>query len=75
MGTWHGVVELNLARHELVVVPSPSGLLYKCRQGCGRQLLVRRAKGGLTILDRGDPWALHVGAIGGIEIGVEVTQP
>jgi hypothetical protein len=62
-------------RHDLVVTPSPNGLLYECRQGCGRRLVVDRATGGLTVIDRGDPWALHSGTIGDIELKAELTQP
>ena len=57
------------------MAPSRNGLLYQCWQGCGRQLLVDRTNGGLTVLERGDPWALHAGAIGGIELQVNLTQP
>jgi hypothetical protein len=65
------VVDANVTRHDLVVGSGRNGLLFHCRQGCGRQLLVDRSTGGLTILDRGDPFALHTGAIGGIELRVE----
>jgi hypothetical protein len=56
-------------------MPSRNGLLYQCRQGCGRQLLVNRSNGGLTVLYRGDPWAMHTGAIGGIELNADLVQP
>jgi hypothetical protein len=75
MGTWHDVVDANVARHDLVATSSRDGVLFQCRQGCGRQMLVNRASGGLTILTRGDPLAVHAGAIGGIELQVGLIQP
>jgi hypothetical protein len=62
-------------RHDLDVTSSPNGLVFECRQGCGRRLAVDRA-GRLTVLDRGEPWALHSGSIGGVEglrVGVDQT--
>jgi hypothetical protein len=68
-------VDTSQYRHDLVVTPSPNGLLYECLQGCGRRLVVERATGAPTLIDRGDPWALHAGKIGDIELKVELTQP
>lgn len=61
-------------RHDLDVTSSANGLVFECRQGCGRRLAVDRA-GRLTVLDRGDPMALHAGSMGGIEgLRVRVDQ-
>jgi hypothetical protein len=69
------VVDANIARHDLVVGSGRNGLLLRCQQGCGRLLLVDRSTSGLTILDRGDPLALHTSPNGGIELRVESPQP
>ncbi len=54
--------------HELHCTSSPAGLVFECGEGCGRLLVVDRASGGLTMLGRGDPYALHRGSIGDVEL-------
>jgi hypothetical protein len=48
--------------HELSCEASPAGLLFECLAGCGRRLVVERATGKLTVLDRGDQFAQHLGS-------------
>ena len=61
--------------HRLQVTSSPAGLLFECADGCGRRLVVDGQSGEMTVIDRGDPFALHSGASGGVELRpVEVGQ-
>jgi hypothetical protein len=61
--------------HRLQVTSSPAGLLFECADGCGRRLVVDGQSGAMTVIDRGDPFALHSGANGGVELRpVEVGQ-
>ncbi|HEY3713773.1 MAG TPA: hypothetical protein VGL39_04525 [Jatrophihabitantaceae bacterium] len=61
--------------HELRFTSSPGGLLIECEAGCGRRLVVDRG-GALTVVDRGDPHALHRGSTGDIELSPPtVAQP
>jgi hypothetical protein len=48
--------------HELSCTPSPAGLVFECLAGCGRRLVVDRATGSLTVIDRGDQYAQHRGS-------------
>jgi hypothetical protein len=48
--------------HQLRCETSPAGLLFECLDGCGRRLVVERATGKLTVIDRGDQFALHHGS-------------
>ncbi|HET9901429.1 MAG TPA: hypothetical protein VFR46_10235 [Actinomycetes bacterium] len=48
-------------------------MLFECEDGCGRRLVVDRTSGELTIIDRGDPTALHRGGIGGVELAAPVV--
>ena len=59
--------------HRLQVTSSPAGLLFECADGCGRRLAVDSWSGALTVIDRGDPFARHVGANGGVELGPVVV--
>jgi len=60
--------------HELRFTSSPGGLLAECQDGCGRRLVVDRS-GVLTVIDRGDVYALHRGSTGDVELTVTVTPP
>jgi hypothetical protein len=47
-------------------------LLFVCpHEGCGRRLVLKRS-GGLTILDRGDFFALHYGGTPGLEMSAGI---
>lgn len=47
-------------------------LLFVCHhEGCGRRLVLNRS-GGLTILDRGDFFALHRGGTPGLELSAGI---
>jgi hypothetical protein len=59
--------------HRLQVTPSPAGLLFECADGCGRRLAVDSWSGALTVIDKGDQFARHVGANGGVELGPVVV--
>ena len=48
--------------HLLSCEASPAGLLFECLDGCGRRLVVERATGRLTVVDRGDQFARHRGS-------------
>jgi hypothetical protein len=54
--------------HGLRHTAEAGGLLFECIQGCGRRLAVDRVSGRLTVIDRGDPYALHRASVGGVEI-------
>jgi hypothetical protein len=55
--------------HTLTCTSQPGGLLWECEvDGCGRRLVVDRDRGELVVIDRGDPYALHRGAIGGVAL-------
>lgn len=55
--------------HHLQVTSSPAGLLFECADGCGRRLAVDNWSGALTVIDKGDQFARHVGANGGVQLG------
>jgi hypothetical protein len=47
-------------------------LLFVCRhEGCGRRLVLKRS-GELTILDRGDFFALHYGGTSSLELSTGI---
>ena len=48
--------------HQLSYEASPAGLFFECTDGCGRRLVVERATGKLTVIDRGDQFAQHRGS-------------
>jgi len=57
------------ALHDLRVTASPGGLLFECEEAdCGRRLVIDRERGELVVIDRGDPYALHRGSIGGVKL-------
>ncbi len=56
--------------HHRMVLEADNGaeLLFVCpHEGCGRRLVLKRS-GGLTVLERGDFFALHSGGTPGFEI-------
>lgn len=59
--------------HDLQCTSSPGGLTFEC-EVCGRRLVVDRATGELTVIDRGEPGALHRGGIGDVDLGVPVVS-
>lgn len=57
------------AFHQLSCTISPGGLLFTCDDDdCGRRLVVDRERGELVVIDRGDPYALHRGFAGGVQM-------
>jgi hypothetical protein len=48
-------------------------LLVCSVESCGRRLVVKRA-GGLTVLDRGDFFALHAGGAAGVELATGLAS-
>lgn len=55
---------------------TPSEALYVCDvDGCGRRIVINWLRPGLTVVDRGDFFARHVGTGGGLSIGLAVEQP
>jgi hypothetical protein len=63
--------------HRLEGTTSPGGFVFECvEDGCGRRLVIDRDRGEMVIIDRGDPYALHRGSVGGAEFArVTVEQP
>jgi hypothetical protein len=60
--------------HRLDVTSSAAGLTFECAEGCGRRLVVDR-HGSLTVIDRGDPSALHRGGTPDIALSPPSTTP
>jgi hypothetical protein len=60
--------------HDLRCTPSPAGLAFECEQGCGRLLVVDRGTGAMSVLGRGDPYALHRGGTPDVELSVRVNN-
>lgn len=60
--------------HELRLTASPGGILFECEDGCGRRLVVDR-QGAMTVIDRGDPYALHRGAADDVELATPGVVP
>jgi len=56
--------------HEMVCeAETPSEALLVCTDdGCGRRVVVGKSRPRLTVIDRGDFAARHVGSIGGVAI-------
>ena len=54
--------------HEMACeAETPSEVLFVCRdEACGRRVVVGKSRPRLTVIDRGDFWARHVGSIGGL---------
>ena len=49
--------------------------MYVCSvDSCGRSLVINWRRPALTVLDRGDFSARHVGMSGGLHMGVTATQ-
>jgi hypothetical protein len=50
--------------------------LYGCPvDGCGRRLVINWVRPELTVLDKGDFWARHVGGTGGLQMHVAGVSP
>ncbi|MFC3744487.1 hypothetical protein [Paractinoplanes deccanensis] len=65
-----------MASHEMVCeAENAHEVLFVCTDdACGRRVVVGKARPGLTVIDRGDFSARHVGSLGGISIeGVDVA--
>ena len=60
--------------HDLRCTSSPAGLAFECVQGCGRLLVIDRRTGGMTVLGRGDPYALHRGSGDDVDLSVRVQR-
>jgi hypothetical protein len=54
--------------HRLQVTSSPAGLLFECADGCERWLVVDGRSGAMTVIGRGDQFARHVAANGGVQM-------
>jgi hypothetical protein len=61
--------------HRLECTVSPAGLLFECADGCNRRLVVDRSSGELTVIDRGDPFALHRGSVGDVVLDLPRLSP
>jgi len=61
--------------HQLQCTASPNGLLFECVEGCGRRVAVDGVSGRLTVIDRGDPLALHRGSSGGLDLAPSRLEP
>jgi hypothetical protein len=49
-------------------------ILFVCpEQSCGRRFVLKRGAG-LVVIDRGDVHARHVGGIGPISMGADISQ-
>ena len=59
---------MDISTHRFHVTSAPGGLLYECETGCGRRLVIDRATGALTVIDRGDQLARHAGSIGDVDL-------
>jgi hypothetical protein len=59
--------------HELSLTTSPAGLVFECVDGCSRRMVVERQTGGLTIIDRGDPFAQHRGSHSDLSMSVPIV--
>ena len=56
--------------HEMVcAADTPSEALFVCTdEACGRKVVVGKSRPRLTVIDRGDFSAQHVGSLGGVKI-------
>jgi hypothetical protein len=61
--------------HQLSCTISAGGLLFTCDDDCGRRLVVDRESGAMVVIDRGDPYALHQGFVGGVEMSPTRIAP
>jgi hypothetical protein len=62
--------------HRLSCTISPGGLLFTCaEEDCGRRLVIDRDRGEMVVIDRGDPYALHQGFVGGVEMSPPQVVP
>ncbi len=58
--------------HVLAVTAEPSGLVFACDE-CGRRMVIDR-DGRYTVIDHGDPAAVHRGGIGGVGLDPPVVR-
>lgn len=73
MGSVAVVDETHIMVNEAM---TDSEALFVCSvDGCGRRLVIDLRRPGLTVLDRGDVWARHVGGPPGFSPGVVVAAP
>ncbi len=56
------------AHHRFRLTPEPNGLLFECEDGCGRRLVIDRASGRMTVIDRGDLFASHRGGHSDVDL-------
>ena len=61
--------------HQLQCTATPNGLLFECLEGCGRRVAVDGVSGSLTVIDRGDPMALHRGSSDGVDLAPPRLEP
>ncbi|MFI5889595.1 hypothetical protein ACIA5D_05685 [Actinoplanes sp. NPDC051513] len=62
--------------HQLTGAISPGGLLFTCEEDdCGRRLVIDRDRGEMVVIDHGDPFALHQGVVGGVEMSPPRVVP
>ncbi|MFF5076997.1 hypothetical protein ACFY36_08090 [Actinoplanes sp. NPDC000266] len=62
--------------HEMICeAENATEVLFVCTDdSCGRRVVVGKSRPRLTVIDRGDFFARHVGSLGGISIeGVDVV--
>ncbi|XVU22325.1 hypothetical protein ACQPZJ_34335 [Actinoplanes sp. CA-054009] len=65
-----------MAFHEMICeAENANEVLFVCTDdSCGRRVVVGKSRPRLTVIDRGDFSARHVGSLGGISIeGVDVS--
>ncbi|HET6478832.1 MAG TPA: hypothetical protein VFG35_02145 [Actinoplanes sp.] len=65
-----------MAFHEMICeAENAAEVLFVCSaEACGRRVVVGKSRPRLTVIDRGDFGARHVGSMGGISMGaVDVT--
>ncbi|MEV0895386.1 hypothetical protein [Actinoplanes sp. NPDC049802] len=60
--------------HDFEVTVSAAGFVFDCAGGCDRRLVVDRERV-LTVIHRGDPWALHRGGTAGVELTPPAVTP
>ena len=63
------------ARHEMVCeTQTPTETLFVC-ETCGRRVVLGKLQPRLTVIDRGDFWALHSGStVPGVELSTTIGE-
>ena len=65
---------MNLVHLLTIEADNGADVLFVCPvESCRRRVLVKRS-GDLTVLDRGDFFALHAGGTGGVEMAISLAQ-